>query len=106
MKKELDIFREYKCDFCMSVQDNGFAPQIVAGDTVLVHTQSEVSNGDIHVILMGEQALLRRISHNQHGLILTVDNPQIAPIIIESNEIKQLRILGVATAVLHKLTAT
>ena len=90
-------------DFCLTAQDDGLAPLIVKGDTVIAHTQDEVLNGDIAVIVIDGQTFLKRIFYANQGLIITTNNPQIEPIIIEESEKKNIRIIGKAISVIHKL---
>ncbi len=62
---------------------------------IIDHSQSEVSNGCIMVINVGDDLLVKRVRRRLDGLIdLISDNPAYPPETIGADRIQQLRIVG------------
>lgn len=54
---------------------------ILAGDIVVVARQATVRDGDIAVVLLGEEATVKRVYRRPAGLLLQPENPDYEPII-------------------------
>lgn len=94
--------------FRLKVVDDGFAPQIYVNDDVVVHRQSEVESGDIAIVTIDDSknAILRRISRDDNGMILFSDNQigkRFEPIVIDNNELDRVRIIGKAVSIIRNL---
>ncbi|MDL2258055.1 helix-turn-helix domain-containing protein [Eubacteriales bacterium OttesenSCG-928-K08] len=59
---------------------------IVEGALVLVHAQSDVNNGDIVVVRVEDEVVLRKVKWLKNQLILYPANPAYEPMIISSGD--------------------
>ena len=71
-------------------------PTIPDGSILVIdRTQTEVRNGHIMVINVGEDLMVKRIRRRLDGMIeLISDNATYAPEVIGSDRIDQLRVVG------------
>lgn len=65
--------------------------RIYEGDLLLIRKQSEVENGEIAVVLINDEAVLKRIYRNGSQLVLQSENPNYPPIFVPPAE---ARIIG------------
>ena len=89
------------CDFALRCKgDSMIGARIFDGDIVFVKRQEYVDDGSIAVVLLDDEATLKRVYHTADGRIeLRAENPMYRPIIIGGpNETRTLRILGKAVA--------
>ena len=72
--------------------------RIYNGDLVLCRKQSTVNNGEIAVVIIGDEATLKRVYFypEKQKLILQAENPKYEPLIYEADELQNIRILGKA----------
>ena len=70
------------------------------GDYVFIHQQNEVNNGDIAVVIIDDEATLKRVyfDKNRMTLSLVAENPAYAPMIYSGEELSKIRVLGKAIA--------
>ena len=70
------------------------------GDIVFVRKQSTVDNGQIGVVIIGDEATLKRVYYNAEKakLVLQAENPQFEPLVYTNEELDEIRILGLAVA--------
>src|SRR3989442_15427308 len=81
--------------FLLKVQGNSMeGAHILNDDYVLVHPQQTASNGDIVVALIGDEATVKRFYRTERGITLQAENPQYAPIGIESNQVASFNVVG------------
>ena len=88
-------------DFCLRAKgDSMIGARIYDGDVVFVHAQETVENGEIGVVVIGDEATLKRVYYypEEGKLILTPENPQYAPLVYLGSELDGIRILGKAIA--------
>lgn len=84
-------------DFCLRVQgDSMIDARIQDGDLVFVRQQPTVENGEIAVVLIDDEATLKRFYHTNQGVILKPENRQYEPLFFTHRDFKQVRILGKA----------
>ncbi len=67
---------------------------ILDSDYVLVHPQKTAVNGEIVVALIGDEATVKRFYRTERGITLQAENPQYAPIEIESNQVASFSVVG------------
>ena len=74
--------------------------RILDGDLVFSRSQSQVDNGEIAAVLIGDEATLKRVYYypQQNRLMLNAENPAFAPLIYIGDELEQIKILGKAVA--------
>ena len=68
-------------------------PRMKEGDTVIVRRQPCVENGDIAIVLIGqEEATCKRFYRYKEGISLVSINPQYAPMFFSEEELAQTKI--------------
>lgn len=88
-------------DFCLRARgDSMIGARINDGDLVLVRRQESVDNGEIAVIVIDDEATLKRVYYypDEEKLILTPENPRYAPLVYLGKELDKIKILGKAVA--------
>ncbi|MBQ2718622.1 MAG: helix-turn-helix domain-containing protein [Clostridia bacterium] len=88
-------------DFCLRAKgDSMIGARIEDGDIVFVRRQESVENGEIAVVIIDDEATLKRVYYDRTGekLILTPENPRYAPLSFEGEELSRIKILGRAVA--------
>lgn len=95
-----------QCDFALTCQgDSMIGARIFDGDIVFVRKQDYVDDGTIAVVLLDDEATLKRVYHLSEGRIeLRAENPRYRPIIVGGeNETRTFKILGKAVAFQSKI---
>ena len=90
-----------QADFCLKAQgDSMIDARIYDGDLVFVRKQESVDNGEIAVVLIGDEATLKRVYYypDKQKLLLQPANSKYEPFIYVGEELDQIRILGKAVA--------
>ncbi len=93
------LLRGYAASECRVFRVNGDSmyPQIINGDTVLVHLQSSVDSGDVAVIVYNsDEATLKRVRYvsGEDWLELVPANPEYQTKRIEGPELELCRVYG------------
>jgi len=83
-------------EFCLKVRGSSMiGARIFDGDTVFIHQQEEVENGEIAAVQIdGEEATLKRFYKDSGKVTLHSENPTIPDMIYTAKDKKILRILG------------
>lgn len=68
--------------------DSMIGSRIHPGDLVYVRKQNDVDNGDIALLLSGDEVSLKRVFKAEGKIILQPDNPKYEPTIVVNEEIK------------------
>ena len=92
---------DIKADFCLKCKgDSMINARIYDGDIVFIRKQSMVDNGEIAVVLIENEATLKRVFYypDKAKLILQAENPSFEPFVYIGEEINGIRILGKAVA--------
>lgn len=71
--------------------DSMTGARIFDGDLLLIRKQSDVDDGDIAAVLIGEEAVLKKVYRSNGQLILQSENPNYPPLIAPPAE---ARIIG------------
>ena len=88
-------------DFCLRAKGESMInARIWDGDIVFIRAQSQVENGEIAAVIIGDEATLKRVYYypQQNRLMLNAENPAFAPLIYIGDELRQIKILGKAVA--------
>ena len=88
-------------DVCLRAKgDSMIGARIHDGDIVFVRRQESVENGEIAVVIIDDEATLKRVYYDRAKgkLILTPENPRYAPLSFEGEELSRIKILGRAVA--------
>lgn len=99
--EEADEFDEapadLDCDFSLVCKgDSMINARIYDGDIVYVRSQSDVDSGQIAVVLIDDEALLKRVHKHPGEIVLAPENPAYRSIIITGPQQGEVRILGLA----------
>ena len=88
-----------KADFCLKAKgDSMINARINHGDIVFVRQQSIVDNGEIAVVIIDNEATLKRVYFDRTNgkLVLNAENPAYPPMVYTGEELNEIRILGKA----------
>ena len=104
----ISVDEDIKADFCLLAKGNSMINAgIKDGSIVFVKKQPTVDNGQIAVVLIEDEATLKRVYFDEINkrLILNPCNDAYSPIIIDNEQLKtgQIRILGKAIACQFKV---
>jgi repressor LexA len=80
--------------FLLKVTGESMAPLIRPGDLVMVRVQPRVGRGDIAVVMVEDEATLKRVYEEAGGLVLKGDNPDFTPLRFSPAQATQVQILG------------
>lgn len=92
---------DINADFCLIAQgDSMTGARIMDGDIVFCRRQSMVNNGEIAVVLIEDEATLKRVFYypEKKKLVLQAENPKYEPFVYIGEELDQIRILAKAVA--------
>lgn len=90
-----------KADFCLRAKgDSMIGARIFDGDIVFVKRQPTVENGEIAVVLIDNEATLKRVKlyPDKQKLVLHPENPAYEPLVFVGEELNEIKILGKAVA--------
>jgi len=78
------------------IGDSMMNARIFPGDLVYVKRQSVVNSGSIAVVLVGDEATLKRVYYKDNGLVLHPENPKYEDMIFSEKEIdeKNIQVIG------------
>lgn len=103
--EEVELYVEaganIRADFCLCCKgDSMINARIYDGDIVFVRKQSTVENGEIAVVIIEDEATLKRVFYypEKGKLILQAENPAYEPFVYVGDEINHICILGKAIA--------
>ena len=104
-----DVASDVKIDFCLYAKgDSMIDAGIRDGSIVFIKSQPTVENGQIAVVLIEDEATLKRVYFDKENgrIILNPANSAYAPIIVEREQIEAglVRILGKAVMCQFKVT--
>lgn len=88
-----------KADFCLKAKgDSMINARINHGDVVFIRQQSIVDNGEIAVVIIDNEATLKRVYFDRANgkLVLSAENPAYPPMVYTGEELNEIRILGKA----------
>lgn len=84
-------------DFCLRVKgDSMIGARILDGDLVYIQQQPDVENGEIAVILIDQEATLKRVFKVNGTIILHPENPNYKDMVFSRSDMRQIFILGKA----------
>lgn len=90
-----------KADFCLRAQGNSMVnARIHDGDIVFVRKQDMVDDGEIAVVLVENEATIKRVYYDRENSTLTLvpENPAFKIMRFRNEELEQIRILGKVVA--------
>ncbi|MBQ8497796.1 MAG: helix-turn-helix domain-containing protein [Clostridia bacterium] len=93
-------------DFCLRAQgDSMINARIFDDDIVFVHQQPTVEDGEIAIILIDDEATIKRVYFDRENGFLTLvpENPQYKVMRFQGEKLNQIRILGKVIAGYYKI---
>nr|DAO23202.1 MAG TPA: Repressor protein CI [Caudoviricetes sp.] len=106
IEDHVDIPDDIRADFALRCKGDsmmGIKIQIHDGDVVYIRKQSDVDNGTIAAVLIGEEATLKRVYKQKDKLILQPENPDYPPMVYTDQELDEIRIIGKAVAFMSRI---
>ncbi|EGC03057.1 helix-turn-helix domain-containing protein [Ruminococcus albus] len=88
---------------CIIVKGQSMYPKIEDGDRIVVRRQDSVDNGRVAVVMIGDEAVVKRVNFDGERLELTSFNPEYPPRIIEGEELANCHIVGLVQQVIKAL---
>jgi repressor LexA len=89
--------------FLLKVTGDSMAPLVLPEDLVMVRVQQRVGRGEIAVVLIEDEATLKRVYEEAGGLVLKGDNPDFIPLRFSPEEALDVQILGKVVGVYRNL---
>ncbi len=84
-------------DFALRCKgDSMINARIFDGDIVYIRQQSDVDDGEIAAVLIGEEATLKKVYKTESKIVLRPCNPMYEDIVYSCDELNDIRILGKA----------
>ena len=87
----------------INVKGDSMAPTIEDGDRILVKKQDSVENGSVAVVMIEEEAFVKKIKFGRNWIELHSFNPYYPVRHLENSDAEAVRIVGVVTEVSKKL---
>ena len=80
--------------------DSMINARILDGDYVFIHLQPSVENGEIAVVIVGDEATLKRVYYDRENQTMTLvaENPAYAPMVYAGDKLSDIKIIGKAVA--------
>ena len=83
------------------VSGDSMYPKIEDGDTIVVHKQTSVDNGQIAVVLIdGEDAVVKKVKYGSNWVDLVSINPEYKTRHFEDEELNRLQVLGLVRQII------
>lgn len=80
--------------FALAIRGDSMEPRFCENDVVIVRKQSDVSSGEVAVVLInGNDATVKKVIKNGKGLILVPMNTSYEPIYFTKNEVEELPVM-------------
>ena len=104
IEEYIDLPKHIHADFALVCKgDSMIGAGIHDGDVVYIRQQSTVDNGQIAAVLIDNEATLKRFYLNDSTLTLVAENPSIAPLFFQGEDISNIRVIGLAIAYTHRI---
>lgn len=97
---------DIRADFCLRAKgDSMIGARIQDGDIVFIRKQPTVEDGEIAVVIIDNEATLKRVKYNKEKQQLTLfpANDKYDPLVFIGEELDQIRILGKAVCFMSNL---
>jgi repressor LexA len=93
----IDVEGNTNADFCLTAKgDSMINARIFDGDILFVRSQPLVDNGEIAVVLIDDEATVKRVYYDKENNTITLapENPMYKPMRYEGEQLSRIRILG------------
>ncbi len=95
--------QNWHADFTLLCVGDSMSPKIEDGDLVAIRKQSEVINGQIAAVRIGDEATLKQVFLHDDYIELRPINPAYASFIRRRDEMNEIRIEGKAVGLLRSI---
>ena len=92
---DLMIVGPHKASCAVRLKGDSMTPTYRNGDIIYIHEQPDVRDGEIAVVFLDDEAVLKRVYHTKYGLQLLSDNKNYKPIDATLGDYDNIRILGI-----------
>ena len=95
--EEIDLMRDgpIKASCAVRLKGDSMEPLFKNGDIIYVKEQPDVNDGQIAIVFVDDESMLKRVYHVKDGLQLLSENPKYKPINATFEEYNSIRILGI-----------
>lgn len=95
--EEIDLYIDGPHKACCAVRLKGdsMEPTYKDGDIIYITEKPDVADGQTAVVILDDEACLKRVYHIRNGLQLLSENPKYAPFSATLDEYNTIRIIGV-----------
>lgn len=95
----IDVAEDIQADFCVRAKgDSMINARIFNGDIVFCRQQPTVEDGEIAVVIVNDEATLKRVYQYKNRIELRAENPTFKAMEFEGEALREVRILGKAIA--------
>ena len=96
---DVDVPEHIHADFALRCKgDSMINARIFDGDIAYIRQQDTIENGEIAVVLIDDEATLKRVRLYDDHIVLEPENPQFRPIVYWNEEMNDVHIIGKAVA--------
>lgn len=83
--------------FGLKIKDNSMFPRILENDVVIVKSQNKCETGQIAVVLVNNEAIIKKVEKEKNGITLISFNPMYPKIFFSNLDIKNkpVQIIGI-----------
>jgi repressor LexA len=96
--EEVDVYVDgpLKADCAIRVKGESMEPTYLDGDVLYIRSQQNIDyDGQIAVVVCGEEACVKHVYRQPEGLLLTSDNPQYSPMFKSFSDYdNNIRVIG------------
>lgn len=95
--EDIDLYIEgpTKASCAVRLRGDSMEPTYMDGDIIYVREQPDVRDGQVAIVFLDDEAVLKRVYHIPNGLQLISDNNQYKPITATIGTYDSIRILGI-----------
>lgn len=93
----VSVDNDLDADFCLTAQgDSMINARIFDGDVLFVKKQEIVNDGEIAVVLIGDEATVKRVYYDRENNMITLvpENPLYKPMRYMGEDLDRIRIIG------------
>ena len=80
--------------YALRIKGDSMSPRIMDGDTVLVHPQTIAEDGDLVIVMIGDDVTCKVLKQNTFGVTLVPFNAAYAPFVFTAAQVDDLHIIG------------
>lgn len=102
-QENLSMIDQSEYFFLKVVGDSMKDARILDGDEILVKSQNTIENGQIGVVLVGEEATVKRVYQNKKGIRLKPENDEYQEMFYTQTQINELPVIILGKVVANRI---